>query len=190
MKILKIISKSMTFLLFLLMISVAMLSIISHASGGKPTVLGHQLNVVLSGSMEPAFHTGSIIAVKQVEGNGTGFQAGDVITFLKEDNTLVTHRIVEVLQNGDHVQYVTKGDNNDAADLEPVLAANVVGEYTGFTVPYLGYILTFATTKEGTALLMIVPGVLLILYSIITLWRVIGTLEKRQEQKQVDQSTS
>ena len=36
----------------------------SKASGGEPQVFGYQLKTVLSGSMEPAFNTGSIIAVK------------------------------------------------------------------------------------------------------------------------------
>ncbi len=61
-------------------------------------------------------------------------------------------------KSGDHVMYKTKGDNNDAPDLEPVLSENVVAEYKGFTVPYIGYFMNFMNSKNG-ALMFIIPGV-------------------------------
>ena len=57
--------------------------------------------------------------------------------------------------------YETKGDNNNAADTEPVLSENVVAQYADFTIPYIGYFIDFAQSKEGGAILLIGPGMLL-----------------------------
>jgi signal peptidase I len=179
-KIKKWISNIITSVLFLTLIFTAFVVISSKASGGQPNLMGYQLKTVLSGSMEPSIQTGSIIAIKP-DGDMTRFKKGDVITFKESEEKLITHRVMEVKGTGDKTQYITKGDNNDAADLEPVLAANVVGEYKGFTVPYIGYLLNAAHSKTGSALLLVLPGILLLLYSGITIWKAIKEVEVKKE---------
>ena len=51
--------------------------------------------VVLSGSMEPEYHVGSLIYVKSVDYKT--LQVGDDITYMLDKDTVVTHRIIEVL---------------------------------------------------------------------------------------------
>ncbi len=160
----------------------AFVVISSKASGGEPNFLGYQLKTVLSGSMEPTFKTGSIIAIEPVEGK-VSFSKGDVITYMKDQTNLVTHRIHEVIGSGETLQYLTKGDSNKDPDNEPVLAANVIGEYTGFTIPYLGYLMNFANSKMGGALLLIIPGLLLLGYSIITITSAIRELEPSKKEE-------
>ncbi|WP_142255364.1 signal peptidase I SipW [Bacillus sinesaloumensis] len=175
-KIFKWLNHLVTGLLIVLLICVASLVVTNKLSGGEPSVFGYQLKTVLSGSMEPGIKTGSIIAVK-TGGDMTRFKENDVITFMEEDEKLITHRIVEVIDNGQQVMYRTKGDNNNTEDINPVLAQNVVAEYRGFTIPYLGYFADFADSKKGTLILMIVPGILIFLYSIFSLWRTISKLD-------------
>lgn len=179
-KVKKWVSNIVTVILFLTLISTAFVVISSKASGGEPKVMGYQLKTVLSGSMEPGIQTGSIIAIKP-GGDMERFQKGDVITFKESENKLITHRVLEVKGTGENTQYITKGDNNDAPDLSPVLAANVVGEYNGFTIPYIGYLLNAAQSKMGSALLLILPGILLLLYSAVTIWKVIKEIEVSKE---------
>lgn len=165
-----------------LLISVAAVVVISKASGGEPQIFGYQLKSVLSGSMEPGIQTGSIIAVKLAE-DKTNFKVDDVITFMEED-ILITHRITEVTKSADSVLYRTKGDNNKAEDMNPVLSDNVVAEYTGFTVPYVGYFVNFSQSKNG-ALLLLIPGFLLLIYSAYTIWKVLSQIEL-PKKKQAD----
>ncbi|WP_053217226.1 signal peptidase I SipW [Virgibacillus senegalensis] len=174
-------SRLVTFTLFATLLFMVFVVISSKASGGEPQVLGYQLKSVLSGSMEPGIKTGSIIAIKP-GGDMKGFEKGDVITFQTEENLLITHRIIDVTKSGENVLYETKGDNNDAADREPVLSQNVIGEYTGFTVPYIGYLISFAQSKEGSALLLILPGVLLLGYAGFTIWQTISQLDARSKK--------
>lgn len=167
----------------LIALIITVLFVISvRASGGEPTLFGYQFKTVLSGSMEPEIQTGSIIAVQPVE-EERRFHKGDIITFKTKEDILVTHRIVEV--NGDGKQYITKGDNNDAVDSEPVIADNIVAHYAGFTIPYVGYAAHFASTKQGVALLLILPGIFLLCYSFVIIWRALQQIEVQKEKRLV-----
>ncbi|MDG5787699.1 signal peptidase I [Evansella sp. AB-P1] len=172
----KIAGGLISFTLYVSLIFMAFVVITTQASGGEPELFGYQIKTVLSGSMEPEFKTGSIIAVKP-GGDMTRFQEGDVITFMQERDILITHRVVDVIHSGDNVMYETKGDNNAAADRDLVLSDNIVAEYSGFTIPYAGYLASFAQSREGSALLLIVPGLILLLYAGITIWQGVSQLE-------------
>ena len=176
-KINNLISTGMTVLLLIIVLFLAFTVIMSKASGGEPNVFGYQLKTVLSGSMEPGIKTGSIIAVKPLE-DATNLEVGDVITFQESQEKVVTHRITEVIKSGDQVMYRTKGDNNENEDMNPVLSENVLAIYTDFTIPYIGYFNEFAKSKNGSLVLMVLPGVLIFAYSIFTLWKTIARIEK------------
>lgn len=168
-KLLKIINQLVTSVLFIVLFTTLFLLISSKISGEEANLFGYQVKTVLSGSMEPEMQTGSIILI-ETRGDTTEFQKNDIITFITEEHIPVTHRITEVINGGE--QYMTKGDANDGPDLHPVHAENIIGTYTGVTIPYVGYVLSFATSKQGAALLLIVPGILLLLNSFIIIWRV------------------
>ncbi len=149
-------------------------------TGENPSIFGYQMKAVLSGSMEPDIKTGSIIFIK-VASEGDQFEKGDVITFITKENFLVTHRIAEVKDRGSH--FITKGDNNNGPDLEPVHIKNIVGRYTGLTIPYVGYAFKITETRLGAALILLLPGILLIGYGLITLWRTMRIRENYRESE-------
>lgn len=60
---------------------------------------GFRVFTVLSGSMEPTYHVGSLIYVKDVDYRQ--LEAGDVITFMLDENTVATHRIIQVVPDED-----------------------------------------------------------------------------------------
>ncbi|HHY74886.1 MAG TPA: signal peptidase I [Bacillus bacterium] len=176
-KIMEVISGLTTTLLFLVLIVMVIAVISSKASGGEPNFFGYQLKMVLSGSMEPTFMTGSIIAVKPVE-DPTALKKDDIVTFREGKNNVVTHRIVQVIQSGEETLYKTKGDNNKEADVNPVLSQNVVAKYTDFTIPYVGYFMDFAKSVKGAIVLLVIPGILLLVYSAILIFKGLKELEK------------
>src|SRR5699024_7958778 len=184
-RILKVMSSLITTVLFIVLLLTLFLVISTKASGGEPSLFGYQLKTVLSGSMEPEIKTGSIVGIKETK-DPTAYQKGDVITFSTEEDLLITHRITEVKQDGE--VYTTKGDANNAADLDPVMSDNIVGSYTGFTIPYLGYVLNFTNTAEGAALLLIVPGVLLLFYSGFMIWQAFRQLDKEKKALKIDEN--
>ncbi|WP_435873942.1 signal peptidase I SipW [Rossellomorea vietnamensis] len=172
----KIISNVITSLLFLTLLFMVFVVISSKASGGEPSFLGYQLKTVLSGSMEPTFQTGSVISVKPQE-DYTKLKEGDIVTFMIDEQNVVTHRIINVVEKGEGVMYETKGDNNKDPDGNLLLPDNIVAKYTGFTIPYLGYLIDFAKSQKGTAALLITPGLLLLLYSGVTIFKAIKEIE-------------
>lgn len=101
---------------------------------------------VLSGSMEPAYHVGSIIYVKDVEPQE--LKLGDPVTFYLSGKTIATHRIVEVINEGTpQLSFRTKGDANETVD-GAIPASAVIGKPV-FTVPYLGYVSVFLQKPQG-----------------------------------------
>jgi len=123
---------------------------------------------VLSGSMEPAIKTGSIVFVKPV-GN---YKVNDVITFPGSgtDAQPITHRIVEAKEAEGTILYKVKGDANDAADWQAVPREEVTGKVF-FSIPYFGYLLSFAKQPIGFILLIWVPVIMII-------WEQIGKIRK------------
>ncbi|SHF89618.1 signal peptidase I SipW [Ornithinibacillus halophilus] len=190
-KIRKWISNIISITMMAAIIFMACVVVATKASGGEPEIMGYQLKTVLSGSMEPEFMTGSIIAVKP-GGDMTRFKENDIITFQEEDGKLITHRVIDVVNSGEHVMYETKGDNNNAPDSSLVLSDNVVAQYTGFTIPFIGYVVNFAQTQNG-AFLLLIPGILLLGYAGFTIWKAIRELEPSEKQqsdgKEVTEST-
>ena len=156
MKTVKIIWNAITSLLVILVVIGAMLL-------GGVRILGYQVFTVLSGSMEPVYHTGSLIYVKDVDYRDLG--EGDVITFMLNEDTVATHRIVGVVPDEEDpsvVRYRTKGDANDAEDGALVHYKNVIGSPV-FTIPYLGYVANYIQNPPGTYIAISGGAVLMIL---------------------------
>lgn len=179
-KTLKVFSNIVTVVLFINLILIVCLVISSKASGGEPQIFGYQVKTVLSGSMEPTFMTGSVIAVKPLnQEESKSLAKDDIITFQTADDMLITHRVMDVVKSGDQVMYETKGDNNNAPDLDLVLSDNVRGQYANFTVPYIGYFFNFSQSKAGSAILMVVPGLLLLGYASYTIYTTLRELDSK-----------
>ncbi len=126
-------------------------------------VIGLQPFAVLSGSMEPTYQTGSIVYVKKVDYRT--LKENDPITFLLDEKTVVTHRIVEVIEDPEEagtIQYRTKGDNNDAEDGGSVHYKNVIGMPV-FNIPYLGYVSNYIQNPPGNYIVISVCAILIIL---------------------------
>lgn len=126
-------------------------------------LLGLQVYTVLSGSMEPTYHVGSLIYVKKT--SPEDIQAGDVITFLLNENTTATHRVVAVVPDEEDpgiLRFQTKGDANDNVDASLVHENNVIGEPV-FTIPYLGYVANYIQHPPGLYVAVSAGAVLLLL---------------------------
>ena len=134
-------------------------------------LFGLQVFSVLSGSMEPNYHVGSLIYVKEVDYHE--LKSGDVITYMLDEDLVATHRIVDVFPDQDDpsvLRYQTKGDANEAADGTLVHYKNVIGTPV-FTIPYLGYVADFIQKPPGTYAAIAIGAVLLALMFLPDLFR-------------------
>lgn len=139
-KTIRIISKTLSFLLLSAVILLAVLL-------GGMRLIGFTPYTVLSGSMEPAYHVGSVIYVREV--NPTELKVDDPLTYRMSNGIVVTHRIEEILNDGtSDLSFITKGDANQDNDGTPVPMSAVIGKPV-FSIPYLGFVSEFVQRPLG-----------------------------------------
>ena len=123
-------------------------------------LIGMNVFIVQSGSMEPELQVGALVYVSKADSDS--LEVGDVITFRLSEDTLATHRIIEVVQENGSVAYRTKGDANEMEDSSLVAPQNVVGKVR-FSIPELGYLVTYIQEPPGTYIAFCVVAGLLVL---------------------------
>ena len=117
-----------------------------------PRLLGYEVYVVISGSMEPAIPLGSALYMEAAAPEDVA--AGDVIAFY-DRGAVITHRVVE-----NHVvegEFITKGDANAENDMTPVAYGNLIGRMA-VSVPFLGNVMAVCSGTKGK--IYLVCGVL------------------------------
>jgi len=126
-------------------------------------LIGLQVFTVLSGSMEPAYHVGSLIYVKEVDYRQ--LRPGDVITYMLDEDTVVTHRISRVLPDENDpevIRFFTKGDANEAEDGMSVHYKNIIGSPV-FSIPKLGYLAAYIQNPPGMYIAIAVGALMVML---------------------------
>lgn len=162
---------------------------------------GFNFYAVISGSMEPAIKTGSLIYAGPYDLDK--LKKGDVITFKiknEEKEMTVTHRIYSIIRNekiqiplnsnkstkpATTITYdiTTKGDANANPDTIKPNAGDILGLYK-FSIPFLGYVTTFSHTRIGFIVMIIVPGMILIFWELFNLIQYFKSYyEKKAEEK-------
>ena len=108
-----------------------------------PKVFGYAQIIVISGSMQPAINVGDLLIIKEQ----ISYQANDIITFHSDQN-LVTHRVIEVSNDGIN----TQGDANNVAD-DPVPLTAVEGKMV-LLIPGAGNLILFLKSPLGILLML------------------------------------
>lgn len=138
-------------LLFVFFILIGISSVYSiyqtkNNPGKLPSVLGIKMLTVLTGSMEPNIQTGDLILVKTTLTEQ--LKINDVITFRSSNNTPVTHRIIDLVNQNGRVLFQTKGDANNIVDEELVQSEQVIGTMA-IRIPKMGYVANFIKSPAG-----------------------------------------
>ncbi len=143
------------------------------------------LYTIVSSSMVPSINVYDVILIKNVDPND--LKVGDIITFKSTNkffgSTPITHRIVEILNTNDGVEYKVKGDANAIEDEDNVLAKNILGKVI-IKIPNLGKIQFFLTSKKGWIAIVLIPALFIIVYDIYKIINLIR-LKKQLEEYQI-----
>ena len=141
------------FILILIPLAASLLLIV-------PRLLGMQEFTVITGSMEPTIPTGSIVLVKPVA--FSEIETGDIISYRSKyhSDVVVTHRVTEI--DREKRQLTTKGDANEAQDVNPVTGDQVIGVVI-YSLPGGGMLLDRIVSLPGLVLIlmMFVSGTVL-----------------------------
>lgn len=132
-----------------------------------PSVGGYFPMIVLTDSMDPEIQSGDLIFCHTVEAEAV--QVGDIISFydpMGSGSTVVTHRVMEIKDEGTGRSFITKGDNNNTEDQMPVQAEDVIGLYKS-RIAGAGNIAMFMQTTPGLIVCVILPIILLIGWDVL-----------------------
>jgi signal peptidase len=145
-----------------------------------PDVLGYFPLVVLSDSMYPTFQSGDLVIYHKETAQDVA--VGDVIVFYdpasSSGQTLVTHRVMEIVDEDGTTEYRTKGDANNTEDQNLVPAENVVGFFKT-RITGAGNVALFLQSTKGMLICVVIP---------LCLFVIIDGFEKRtpkEAQKEV-----
>ena len=142
-----------TFVILLLLVTLL------FAASAIPVPGNYRVLTVLSGSMQPAIATGSVVIVKPA----TNYVVGDIITFGPAGKTMIptTHRVKEIQKTDEQTLYITQGDANNAPDERAIAPDEIHGKVL-FSIPFLGYAQNFVRQPIGFILFIVLPAVLII----------------------------
>lgn len=115
-------------------------------------IAAQHLNVVVSGSMEPAFYRGDIVLVEKADFLGLhefdpkDVEIGDVVVYdAKWFDQPVIHRVINIVDINGTTMYVIKGDNNGSPDPYYVSADQIQEKVVTLgdnlvVIPKIGYL--------------------------------------------------
>jgi len=134
LKVWNIVSACLFYGLLLCLVGGALL----FSQGDKKPILGYSFMNVLTRSMQSEIPQGSLVIVKKV--NPGIIEINDDITFMRNAETSVTHRVIGIFEDfGETGErgFETQGVDSDAPDFDIVPAANVIGAVQ-FHIPMVG----------------------------------------------------
>lgn len=144
------------------------------------------LNVV-SDSMAPTFQAGDLIIIRSCD--PASLKEGDIVTFhtiINNEFALNTHRIAEIQGQADARSYVTKGDNNDIADIHMITDGDIVGKYVA-RLPHFGRVVEFLSSSMGFLLVIVLPLLIFFVYQVYHLVTVSIDLKKALAVESIQQ---
>lgn len=164
MKILKKISQILFWFILIVIATYSASTILAKViwKDKTPSFFGYKNFIVLTGSMKPVINEGDIVFVKETN----EINEDDIISF-KVENSVVTHRVVDIKYIEGEKVFLTKGDNNTGIDNELIKEKDIEGKFS-FKIPFIGKVILFLRTKTGLFTLLILLGIALFINTMRT----------------------
>lgn len=145
-----------------------------------PTFGGYCPLIVLTDSMWPEIASGDLIICREMD--PADVKVGDVISFFdpaSKTGSVVTHRVIELVEEDGVTKWRTRGDNNNTEDRELVPFENLVGVYRS-RIAGAGNVAMFLQSTPGLIVCIACPLLLLVGYDM---------LRRRKYDKEKQQDT-
>ena len=134
-----------------------------------PAAFGLQPMTVLTGSMRPTIQPGDMVVDERVPASQV--RVGDIVTFQEPHGTrTITHRVRKVSISEGQARVTTRGDANDTIEKWQIPVDGEVGR-VAYTVPKIGYPVTWSHTRNGRLALVSIPALLLAIWAMVRIWR-------------------
>ena len=132
-----------------------------------PSIGGVFPLIVLTDSMYPEIESGDLIICNTAEAEDIA--VNDVISFFDpagNGTSIVTHRVIEIVEENGELGFRTRGDNNNTEDKSLVPADKLVGVYKS-RIPNAGHVAMFMQSTAGLIVCVVLPIILLVGYDVI-----------------------
>ena len=144
-----------------------------YASKGEKYKPYFSLYTIISPSMEPKIKVYDVILDTRVD-SPDEIRVGDIITFVSTSSLsqgmIITHRVVDIINENGKISYVTKGDNNEIQDGAAAPYENVLGK-TILKIPMLGRVQFLLANKGVWIIVVMIPALGIIAYDILKLFK-------------------
>ena len=175
------IGRALSVALIIFEVIIIIFLVISKVQGNPPTLFGHQMYFIRTGSMSPYLEPGDVIISKKYDGGDlVAGKDGDVVTYYGNVNgqtEMITHRVIEI--DGDEI--VTQGDFNNTSD-SPITKNDIEAVMVYKTV-VIDKIYMIISTTWGFWLFIFTPIALLIISEIVSLVK-----ELKKEKEEADEN--
>ena len=177
-----------TILLSVVMLILVVLIVICIKTNNKTMeiagFMGYKPVICISNSMQQEFEVGDIIISKEVSENS--IKTGDIITY-REDDTIITHRVCDIVKENNQIKYITKGDSNNTIDDNLVDYNQIEGMYC-YKIPKLGSLILTLKKPQVLVLIALLPiCIIAIIYKTIINRKEIKELRKRKLLKRLQE---
>lgn len=132
-----------------------------------PSVAGWLPLIVLTDSMQTEIYSGDLIICHTAEAEEV--KLGDIIAFFDpagNGTSIVTHRVIEIVEENGELSFRTKGDNNNAEDRLLVPQDNLVAIYRT-RIAGAGNVAMFMQSPTGLIVCVVLPIIVLVAYDVI-----------------------
>ncbi len=118
--------------LAVILLAVLLINIIgAKARGEVPKVFGYSVMRIITGSMEDTIPTGTYILIRETAPEDV--KEGDIISFYSEEHAIYgmpnTHRVKGIVETGDRLEFITRGDANPSNDTVNAKGERLIGVY-------------------------------------------------------------
>lgn len=125
-------------------------------------IFGIYIFNIVSESMEPTLGVNDVVIVQKCE--PSKLQKGDIITFRHEER-VISHRILDITEEKENIEFETKGDNNEIPDSDKVEAGQVYGKVI-FRIQKIGKAVSYIQNARGFINIAIFVVIVYILVSL------------------------
>lgn len=172
--------KKIVFIFIIIMLYNITLLYISYIDKFEtPNFYIYSAYLISTSSMEPTLNEEDIIIIKKCKEEE--LEKGDIITYKIDDGNIITHRIIDILdEDSGEKKYVTKGDNNNIEDSEHILFSEIEGKMI-IKIPRLGKVLN--VLKNGIVIILVILIALIIYLNRLDMKE---KSEMRREKKKIE----
>lgn len=165
--IISFIFQSIETILTLLVVIICLLIVTQRVTNNDKGLLGFRIFKIETGSMEPKYHINDVILVKEIDVNK--IEVGDALVYKgnagQMKGRIITHEVIEVLEEDGKKAFYTKGISNDTRDPK-VSESQVLGTVIG-TLGVLTIITNLLMNSYTLYFLIILPASVYLVFVLI-----------------------